>query len=62
HDWILCFSNHGRVYWLKVWEVPQGVTLIALDDGTRLSGLQRIAENDAAAEAGDGDTEPGGRP
>jgi DNA gyrase subunit A len=24
HDWILCFSNHGRVYWLKVWEVPQG--------------------------------------
>ena len=24
HDWILCFSDHGRVYWLKVWEVPQG--------------------------------------
>ncbi|MEK8031468.1 DNA gyrase subunit A [Ideonella sp. DXS29W] len=24
HDWILCFSNRGRVYWLKVWEVPQG--------------------------------------
>jgi DNA gyrase subunit A len=24
HDWILCFSNAGRVYWLKVWEVPQG--------------------------------------
>ncbi len=23
-DWILCFSNRGRVYWLKVWEVPQG--------------------------------------
>jgi DNA gyrase subunit A len=24
HDYILCFTNRGRVYWLKVWEVPQG--------------------------------------
>ena len=24
HDWILCFSDRGRVYWVKVWEVPQG--------------------------------------
>lgn len=24
HDFLLCFSNRGRVYWLKVWEVPQG--------------------------------------
>ncbi|KQP21278.1 DNA gyrase subunit A [Pseudorhodoferax sp. Leaf265] len=24
HDYILCFSNRGRLYWLKVWEVPQG--------------------------------------
>ncbi|MGC4398085.1 DNA gyrase subunit A [Hydrogenophaga sp. T2] len=24
HDWILCFSNRGRLYWLKVWEVPSG--------------------------------------
>jgi DNA gyrase subunit A len=24
HDHILCFSDRGRVYWLKVWEVPQG--------------------------------------
>ncbi|UUZ50076.1 DNA gyrase subunit A [Massilia sp. B-10] len=24
HDYILCFSNRGRMYWLKVWEVPQG--------------------------------------
>ena len=32
----------------------QGVTLIALDEGAQLSGLQRIVENDAAgaAEAG----------
>ena len=24
HDYILCFSNRGRLYWLKVWEVPEG--------------------------------------
>ncbi len=24
HDYILCFSNRGRVYWLKVYEVPEG--------------------------------------
>jgi len=24
HDFILCFSNRGRVYWLKVYQVPQG--------------------------------------
>jgi DNA gyrase subunit A len=24
HDYLLCFSNRGRMYWLKVWEVPQG--------------------------------------
>ena len=24
HDYILCFSNRGRLYWLKVWEVPAG--------------------------------------
>src|SRR5438128_1177679 len=24
HDYILCFSNRGRVYWLKVYNVPQG--------------------------------------
>ena len=38
----------------------QGVTLIALDEGAKLSGLQRIVENDAAAgddeASGDDDT------
>ncbi len=24
HDYILCFSNRGRLYWLKVWEAPAG--------------------------------------
>jgi DNA gyrase subunit A len=38
----------------------QGVTLIALDDGTKLSGLQRIVESDAdegGAPTAQGDTE-----
>ena len=24
HDYILCFSSKGRVYWLKVYEIPEG--------------------------------------
>jgi len=37
----------------------QGVTLISLDEGAKLSGLQRIVENDAnAAEADGADTTP----
>lgn len=41
----------------------QGVTLINVDEGTRLSGLQRIAESDAAddadyAEEGDATADP----
>ncbi|MBI3716528.1 MAG: DNA gyrase subunit A [Betaproteobacteria bacterium] len=24
HDYVLCFSNKGRVYWIKVYEIPQG--------------------------------------
>ena len=43
----------------------QGVTLIGLDDGAKLSGLQRIVENDAAggadaeADAPEADNEEG---
>jgi len=40
----------------------QGVTLIALDGGTRLSGLQRVVERDSDIVNGDGlgaVTEPG---
>ena len=29
HDYILCFTNRGRVYWLKVWEVPSGLAQFA---------------------------------
>lgn len=24
HDTLLCFSDHGKVYWLKVYQMPQG--------------------------------------
>jgi DNA gyrase subunit A len=23
HDWLLCFTNRGRVHWLKVYELPE---------------------------------------
>jgi DNA gyrase subunit A len=39
----------------------QGVTLIGLDEGAKLSGLQRIVENDAnvsEGETGDGEAAP----
>ncbi|CAM4137736.1 DNA gyrase subunit A [Kerstersia similis] len=46
HDFLLCFSDRGRVYWLKVWEVPQGsrnsrgrpiVNMFPLVDGERIT-------------------------
>ena len=37
----------------------QGVTLIALDEGSQLSGLQRIVENDATLEETDTDIDEG---
>ncbi len=24
HDYLLCFTNFGRCYWLKVWQLPDG--------------------------------------
>jgi DNA gyrase subunit A len=40
----------------------QGVTLIALDDGTKLSGLQRIVENDANGDSDEPEVTHGGDP
>jgi len=46
HDFLLCFSDRGRVYWLKVWEVPQGtrgsrgrpiVNMFPLADGEKVT-------------------------
>ncbi|MGN6703722.1 MAG: DNA gyrase subunit A [Burkholderiaceae bacterium] len=61
HDYILCFSDRGRLYWLKVWEVPQGsrnsrgkpiVNMFPLQDGEKitvvlpLSGANRTFPED----------------
>ncbi|MFM7571169.1 MAG: DNA gyrase C-terminal beta-propeller domain-containing protein, partial [Betaproteobacteria bacterium] len=46
HQYILCFSDRGRVYWIKVWEVPQGtrnsrgrpiVNLFPLAEGEKIT-------------------------
>jgi DNA gyrase subunit A len=53
HDFILCFTNRGRVYWLKVYEVPQGtrtsrgkpiVNLFPFEDGEKISAILPVKE------------------
>ncbi|HXF67259.1 MAG TPA: DNA gyrase subunit A [Burkholderiales bacterium] len=55
HDHILCFSNRGRVYWLKVYEVPQGsrssrgkpiVNLVPLMEHEKITAVLPVAEFD----------------
>jgi DNA gyrase subunit A len=43
HDYILCFSNRGRVYWLKVYNVPQGSRIAR---GKPIVNLVPLAENE----------------
>jgi DNA gyrase subunit A len=52
HDYILCFSNRGRLYWLKVWEVPQGsrtsrgkpiVNMFPLHEGEKITVILPIS-------------------
>jgi len=56
-DEIMLITDSGVLVRTRVAEIrelgraTQGVTLIALDDGARLTGLQRIVENDAGLEA-----------
>ena len=58
-DEIMLITDKGVLVRTRVAEIrelgraTQGVTLIALDDGAQLSGLQRIVENDASAGAAD---------
>jgi DNA gyrase subunit A len=63
-DEIMLITDRGVLVRTRVAEIrelgraTQGVTLIALDDGSKLVGLQRIVENDAngdAAHEGDAD-------
>ena len=69
-DEIMLITDKGVLVRTRVAEIremgraTQGVTLIALDDGAQLSGLQRIVENDAnddataASGSGDNDAAP----
>jgi DNA gyrase subunit A len=53
HDTILCFSSRGKLYWLKVYQVPQAsrgsrgrpiVNLLPLEDGERINAILPIRE------------------
>ncbi len=55
HDYILCFSNRGRVYWLKVYEAPEGtrnsrgkpiVNLFPLDEREKITAILPVKEFD----------------
>ncbi|GIS69222.1 MAG: hypothetical protein CM1200mP9_00430 [Gammaproteobacteria bacterium] len=58
HETLLCFSNAGKVYWLKVYQIPQGsrgakgrplVNMLPLEDGERITAIQPVGnfEEDA---------------
>ncbi len=51
HDYILCFSSRGRVYWIKVYNVPQGgrasrgkpiVNLLPLAEGEKINAILAV--------------------
>jgi DNA gyrase subunit A len=53
HDYVLCFSNRGQVYWLKVYNLPEGSrtsagraisNLIQLAEGERVTNVLRVPE------------------
>ena len=53
HDFILCFSNRGRVYWIKVYNVPQGGrssrgkpinNLVPLEDHEKITAILPVKE------------------
>src|SRR5207244_586114 len=55
HDTVLCFSNRGKVYWLKVYELPQAgrgargkpmVNLLPLEEGEKINALLPIKQYD----------------
>ena len=56
HDTLLCFSSSGKVYWKKVYELPQGgraargkpiVNLLPLDEGEKINAVLAIREFEA---------------
>lgn len=55
HTTLLCFSNLGQVYWLKVYQIPSAgraakgrplVNLIQLSDGERITSMVAIEDYD----------------
>jgi DNA gyrase subunit A len=57
HDYILCFSSRGRVYWIKVYEAPQGGrqsrgkpinNLVPLEEGEKITAVLPIKTFDEA--------------
>ena len=63
HDYLLCFSSLGRMYWIKVYDLPQGsrnsrgkpmVNVLPLADGEKINALLPVkAFTDAEADAKD---------
>jgi len=55
HDYILCFSSRGRVYWVKVYQVPQGsrssrgkpvVNMFPLMEGEKITAILPVKQFD----------------
>ena len=55
HDYLLCFSNLGQVFWLKAYQIPESgryskgkniVNLLNLREGERISGVVPVKEFD----------------
>src|SRR5579859_5246817 len=55
HDYVLCFSSRGQLYWIKVYNVPQGgrasrgkpiVNLLPLSDGEKITAILPVREFD----------------
>jgi DNA gyrase subunit A len=55
HDYLLCFSNRGQLYWLKVYEVPQGsrasrgkpvVNMFPMGEGEKITAVVPVREFD----------------
>jgi DNA gyrase subunit A len=55
HDTVLCFSNRGKVYWLKVYQLPQAghnargkpmVNLLPLEEGEKINAVLPVQQYD----------------
>ncbi len=53
HDTVLCFTNHGKVYWLKVYQLPQAnraargkpiINLLPLAENERVNAFLPVRE------------------